>query len=346
MSTTITYKGNTIATVDNTTKTLQTEGKYMEGNVVITDVSHSAPTLQAKTNITPTTSSQTITADSGYDGLSSVQINAMPSGIAVPAASITGTSAILSSGTNQITLTKSVTNTPQVTAGYISSGTGGNTSVSLTASVITQSAQIYTPTTSNQTIPSGCYLTGTQTIKGDANLLSENIRNGVSIFNVSGSYSGGTVIKGTFTGTSTGALEINLGYTGTGYIRHLCIYPNLNTTPIQSDIVAPHWVIFIVTESDDTVPNYNNNKYAYWTVVFKQKSDNPLVSYVNSSGATHYQYFYDNTPATDGSPYVSNSVHIRSNTLLSVFINSADSGLFARGFQKDIEYVYEAYYKE
>ena len=38
----------------------------------------SSPNLQAKTNISPTTSSQTIQADSGYDGLSSVQINAMP----------------------------------------------------------------------------------------------------------------------------------------------------------------------------------------------------------------------------------------------------------------------------
>ena len=36
-------------------------------------------TLQAKTNITPTESSQTITADNGYDGLSSVQINAISS---------------------------------------------------------------------------------------------------------------------------------------------------------------------------------------------------------------------------------------------------------------------------
>ena len=40
------------------------------------------PNLQAKTNIAPTTSSQTITADVGYDGLSSVQINAMPTGTA------------------------------------------------------------------------------------------------------------------------------------------------------------------------------------------------------------------------------------------------------------------------
>lgn len=39
----------------------------------------SAPNLQTKTNISPTESSQTITPDAGYDGLDSVQINAIPS---------------------------------------------------------------------------------------------------------------------------------------------------------------------------------------------------------------------------------------------------------------------------
>ena len=38
MSTTVTYKGNTLTTVNNTTKTLKTAGKYMEGDVVLTDV--------------------------------------------------------------------------------------------------------------------------------------------------------------------------------------------------------------------------------------------------------------------------------------------------------------------
>ena len=38
MSTTITYKGSTLATVENNTKTLNTAGKYLEGNVILTDV--------------------------------------------------------------------------------------------------------------------------------------------------------------------------------------------------------------------------------------------------------------------------------------------------------------------
>lgn len=38
MSTTVTYKGNTITTVDNETKVLATGGKYLEGNITLTDV--------------------------------------------------------------------------------------------------------------------------------------------------------------------------------------------------------------------------------------------------------------------------------------------------------------------
>lgn len=37
MSTTVAYKGNTLTTVNNATKTLKTAGKYMEGDVVLTD---------------------------------------------------------------------------------------------------------------------------------------------------------------------------------------------------------------------------------------------------------------------------------------------------------------------
>jgi len=39
MSTTVKYKGNTLTTVNNQTRTLKTAGQYMEGDVILTDVS-------------------------------------------------------------------------------------------------------------------------------------------------------------------------------------------------------------------------------------------------------------------------------------------------------------------
>lgn len=60
----------------------------------------------------------------------------------------------------------------------------------ITGTIPSKVAATYTPSTSNQTIASGTYLTGTQTIKGDSNLVAGNIKNGVSIFGVTGSYEG------------------------------------------------------------------------------------------------------------------------------------------------------------
>lgn len=56
--------------------------------------------------------------------------------------------------------------------------------------VTKKSAATYTPGTSDQSIASGQYLNGTQTIKGDSNLTAANIKSGVKIFNVTGSYAG------------------------------------------------------------------------------------------------------------------------------------------------------------
>ena len=82
-------------------------------------------TYQAKTNISPTTSSQTITPDSGYDALSSVQINAMPSGTAGTPSATKGTVS-----SHSVSVTPSVTNT----TGYITGGTKTGTAVTVSAS--------------------------------------------------------------------------------------------------------------------------------------------------------------------------------------------------------------------
>lgn len=55
-----------------------------------------------------------------------------------------------------------------------------------TGSIQSKSAQTYTPTTSDQTIAAGQYLSGAQTVKGDANLMAANIKSGVTIFDVLG----------------------------------------------------------------------------------------------------------------------------------------------------------------
>lgn len=88
-------------------------------------VPSSAPNLQAKTGINPSTSSQTIQADSGYDGLSSVQINAMPNGTAGTPTATKG-----SVSNHSVTVTPSVTNT----TGYITGSTKTGTGVTVSAS--------------------------------------------------------------------------------------------------------------------------------------------------------------------------------------------------------------------
>lgn len=55
-----------------------------------------------------------------------------------------------------------------------------------TGTMTEKAAATYTPTTADQTIPANQYLTGAQTIKGDANLQAANIVAGKTIFNVAG----------------------------------------------------------------------------------------------------------------------------------------------------------------
>ncbi len=63
-----------------------------------------------------------------------------------------------------------------------------NGSGKVTQALTTKTAATITPGTTDQTITAGQYLSGTQTIKGDANLVSANIVKGKTIFNVAGTF--------------------------------------------------------------------------------------------------------------------------------------------------------------
>ena len=126
-----------------------------------------------------------------------------------------------------------ITATHVQSAGYTSGGT-----TTATKQLTTQAAKTITPGTSDQTIASATYLTGVQTIKGDANLIAGNIKSGVSIFGVAGNYAGGSssgssmIMKsGTTTSTTinTGLSNISViviykdSFTATGLIQGIYI---------------------------------------------------------------------------------------------------------------------------
>ena len=100
---------------------------------------------------------------------------------------VTGTIPTVAQATPSISVSTAgkITASATQSAGDVSTGTK-----SATKQLTAQAAQTITPGTSDKTIASGRYLTGTQTIKGDANLVAGNIKSGVSIFGVTGTYEG------------------------------------------------------------------------------------------------------------------------------------------------------------
>ena len=80
-----------------------------------------------------------------------------------------------------------------VAADILASKTAYVNGVKITGQISSKAAATYTPTTSDQTIAAGQYLSGAQTIEGDANLQAQYIASGVTIFGVTGSLSAAVI---------------------------------------------------------------------------------------------------------------------------------------------------------
>ena len=271
MSTTVTYKGNTLATVSNNTKTLKTAGKYMEGDVVLTDVSQSAPTIQSL-SVTPSETAQTFNA-SGVDGYKPVSVSAISStyvgsGIARKSSTdltVSGATITIPAGYYANEISKDIntgylddssiiynsigawegyiTITSKVkTGGYLATNSTHNNLVELSTILPIQSSKTITPTESAQTaVTQYKWTTGAITVgaisstyvgsgidRQDSDSI-ENLldaENGINIpagyysedawFSVSEAYHSNPTISVSATGLITASHTQNKGYVSTG----------------------------------------------------------------------------------------------------------------------------------
>lgn len=166
-------------------------------------------------------------------------------------------------------------------SGYLST----SASQSNTKSLTTQGSKTWTPTTNNQTIKSGTYITGTQTIKGDSNLISSNIKNGVSIFGVNGNYTGeGTSSFNLFTKEITVSSARSLAITGlpsgsgiTNDTIRIIVAIGSCTSPSTANICS--WY-YDRDQSLNTINFYRQNQ------IYKTNDDNAGIEFNKLNGET------------------------------------------------------------
>jgi len=112
----------------------------------------------------------------------------------------------------------------------------------LTGTIASLGATTYTPTTTDQTITDK-YLTGLQTIKGDANLIAENIKYGITMFNIIG----------------TSALISNgTAYTAFDESNHIISAKIYGTTIYNSMLNGRNFLVSVEMQNDVTkIGNYS-----------------------------------------------------------------------------------------
>ena len=165
--------------VSVTPSVINTTGYITGGTKTGTAVTVSASELVSGT--------KTISASGTTDVTNYESVSVASGSATTPTTTITADPSISVDASGLITASVSKTQsvTPSVSAGYVSSGTAGTITVSGsgTSQLTTQAAQTIHPSTTDQTIASGKYLTGAQTIKAvtTTNLTAANIVSGVTV---------------------------------------------------------------------------------------------------------------------------------------------------------------------
>ena len=168
----------------------------LAGTYIVTNQGRIQGTMKNNGNVAGTISTKdgSYTIPIGYhSGSGTVKISDTEKAKIIPANIKKGVTILGQTGTCEAGTTTSGTDTTDATASASDIRSGKTAYVNgrkLTGTIPNQAAQTITPGTTDKTISSGKYLSGTQTIKGDSKLVASNIKSGISIFGVTGTYTG------------------------------------------------------------------------------------------------------------------------------------------------------------